>query len=56
MPIAKEIGKLAVKNLSKVYDKGVSKIKNKRVKKALQSDRANSLLNMRIAYAYDKLK
>lgn len=45
-----------MKNLPKGYNSGVGKIKNKRIKKALQFDLANSLLDVGSAYVCDKLK
>ena len=54
-PIVKELGKMALKELPGVYNKATIKIENKRAKILLQSDLANSLIDMGAAYGPNKL-
>ena len=51
----KEIGKMALNELPYLYNKGKSKIKNKKIKKILQSDLANTLMDMGTEYGRQKL-
>lgn len=53
--IVRELGKMAVKELPKVYNKDVSKIKIKRPKKLAGSDFANMLVDSGASYVPDKI-
>ena len=54
-PITQKIGKMALNELPNLYEKGTSKIKNKKIKELLQSDLANSLVDMGAEYSRKKL-
>ena len=43
-PVVQELGKIALNELPNLYNEGNSKIKNKNIKKLLQSDLPNSLV------------
>ena len=45
-PILQELGKMALNELPNLYNKSTSKIKSKKIKKLLQSDLANTLVDM----------
>ena len=47
--------KTAIKELPGVYSKLSGKVKNKKLKTILQSDFANSIVDIGAAYRYDKL-
>ena len=49
-PVVRELGKMALNELPNLYSKGTSKIKNKKIKKLLQSDLANTLVDMGTEY------
>ena len=55
-PTVKKLGKEALSRLLDLYSKGTSKIKNKKLKKILQLDMANSLVDMGVAWARQKLE
>ena len=46
---------MALNELPNLYEKGTSKIKNKKIKELLQSDLANSLVDMGAEYSRKKL-
>ena len=46
---------MALNELPNLYNKGTSKIKNKKIKNLLQSDFANTLLDMGTEYGRQKL-
>ena len=50
-PIVRELTKKALKQASKVYSKFADKVKNKKLKRILQSDIANSLVEKGTTYA-----
>ena len=54
-PIVPELGKMALNELPNLYNKGTNKIKNKKIKKLLQSDLANTLVDMGTEYGQQKL-
>ena len=54
-PIVRQLGKIAIKELPGVYSKLSGKVKNKKLKTILQSDFANSIVDIGAAYRYDKL-
>ena len=49
-PVLQKLGKIALKELPCLYSKGTNKIKNKKIRKILQSDLANTLLDMGAEY------
>ena len=53
--ITRKIGKMALNEFPNLYEKGTSKIKNKKNKKLLQSDLANSLLDICTEYGRQEL-
>ena len=50
-----ELGKMAAKELPKVYSKGASKTKNRRLKNRGNSNFANILVDSGASYIHDKL-
>ena len=50
------LGRAVLNELPSLYSKGTSKIKNKKQKRILQSDVANSLLDMGTEYCRQKLE
>ena len=46
----KKLGRAVLNELPNLYRKGTSKIKNKKLKRILQSDIANSLVDMGAEY------
>ena len=54
-PIVQEFGKMALNELLNLYNKGTSEIKNKKIKKLLQSDLANTLVDIGTEYGRQKL-
>ena len=53
--ITQKIGKMALNELPNLYEKGTNKIKDKKIKKLLQSDLANSLVDTGAEYSRQKL-
>ena len=53
--ITRKIGKMALNEFPNLYEKETSKIKNKKNKKLLQSDLANSLLDICTEYGRQEL-
>ena len=47
---------MALNELPNLHGKGTSKIKNKKIKKLLQSDLTNSLVDMGAEYGQQKLE
>ena len=43
-------GRMALSELPSLYNKGTNKIKNKKIRKILQSDLANTLVDMGAEY------
>ena len=56
MPIVQELGKMALNELPNLYSKGVNKIRNKKIRKILQSDLVNTLVDMGAEYGWQKLE
>ena len=54
-PIVREFRKMALNELLNLYNKGTSEIKNKKIKKLLQSDLANTLVDIGTEYGRQKL-
>ena len=54
-PIVQELGKMALNELPNLYNKDTNKIKNKIIKNLLQSDLANTLVDMGTEYGRQKL-
>ena len=54
-PVVRELGKMALNELPNPYNKGTNKIKNKKIKKLLQSDLSNLLVDMGTEYGQQKL-
>ena len=44
------LGRMALSELPNLYNKGTNKIKNQQIRKILQSDLANSLVDMGTEY------
>ena len=55
MPIVRELGKMVLNEFLNLYSRGANKIKNKTIKKILQSDLANMLVDMGTEYGQQKL-
>ena len=53
--LVKKLGRVVLNELPKLYRKGTSKIKNKKLKRILQSDVANSLVDIGAEYSQQKL-
>ena len=51
MSIVQEFGKMALNELPNLYSKCAYKIKNKKIRKILQSDLANTLVDMGTEYS-----
>ena len=49
--LVKELGRIVLNKLPNLYSKGTSKIKTKKLKRILQSDIANSLIDMALITA-----
>ena len=54
-PLVKKLGRSVLNELPKLYSKGTRKIKNKKLKRIVQSDVANSLVDMSAEYGQQKL-
>ena len=48
--VTRKIGKMALNELPNLYETGTSKIKNKKIRKLLQSDLTNSLVDIDAEY------
>ena len=55
MPVVQELGNMGLDELPNLYGKGANKIKNKKIRKILQSDLANTLVDMGTEYGRQKL-
>ena len=53
-PIVQELGTMALNELPYLLNKGTNKIKNKKIKKLLQSDLENTLVDMGTEYGQQK--
>ena len=53
-PNVEELGRIALTELTHLYNKGTNKIKNKKIRKILQSDQANILVDMGAEYGQQK--
>ena len=53
--LVKKLSRVVLNELPKLYRKGTSKIKNKKLKRILQSDVANSLVDIGAEYSEQKL-
>ena len=49
-----ELGRIALTELAHLYNKGTTKIKKKKIRKILQSDLANILVDMGVEYGQQK--
>ena len=54
-PIVLELGKMALNELPNLYNKGTNTVKDKKIKKLLQSDLANTFVDMGTEYGRQKL-
>ena len=53
-PTVEELGRIALTELAHLYNKGTTKIKKKKIRKILQSDLANILVDMGVEYGQQK--
>ena len=54
-PAVRKLGRMALKELPNIYGKISKKVKNKNLKKILDSNLANTLVNMGSQYGISKL-
>ena len=54
MPVVQELGNMGLDELPNLYGKGANKIKNKKIRKILQSDLANTLVEIGAEHGQQK--